>query len=260
MPRLGGTVETASIVSPFLAQCLELWRHGSLKPYDLVGIYLLSLLSIRRPRSWCTGRLASEIATRSSIAAAGTSLIRDYPTLLAWLHPQYLCKKLGMLASDIDQLTVVDLFNQLRFNNVKENSNNYVNKCIVGWCLGSMPFQLMFYVPSSMEVLHQQSIGERVITIFTTEEELSRTHVSKLTYMSGNRCHERDPLEFALHDMKHMEHFVAADTHLEQVGFFRCLHGLSSCYSCSDLQAYFLEICRLDAVFWSELEYVISDM
>jgi hypothetical protein len=259
MPRLVGTAEIASIVYPFLVQCLELWGLGSLKSYDLVGIYLLSLLSVRRPRAWCSGRLASEVATPSSIAAAGSSLIRDYPSLLAWLHPHYLCKKLGMLASDIDQLTVIDLFNQLRFSNVKDNSADYVNKCIVGWCLGSMPFQLMFYVPSSVEVLYQQSRGERVITIFTTEEELSLTHVSKLTYMSGNRCKERDPLEFALHDMKHMEHFVAADTHLEQVGFFRCLHGLSSSCS-SDVKTYFLESCRLDVVFWSEVEYVISDM
>ena len=67
-----------------------------------------------------------------------------------------------------------------------------------------------------------QANGERVVTIFITQSELGSEHRSKLVYMDGEKEHSKDPLEFTLHDLKHMELFCDPQSHLEQVGFFIC--------------------------------------
>ena len=128
------------------------------------------------------------------------------------------------------------------------------------WCAGKRPCVLLFRVPSPMEVLRQQAAGERVVTLFLTRAELSRRHSSQLVYMQGGQSHSKDPLEFTLHDLKHMEHFVNPDTHLEQVGFFKAMLGLGAPGEGAGPRAFFRSACRLDQTLWHELEYVISDM
>ena len=120
---------------------------------------------------------------------------------------------------------------------------------------------LLFRIPSPMEVLRQQAAGERVVTLFLGREQLSRRHDAALVYMQGEQSHSKDPLEFLLHDLKHMENFVDPATYFEQVGFFRCMlklgvHGASG----SSLKAFFRKECGLDIRLWNELEYVISKM
>eukprot|EP01034_Spumella_vulgaris_P038261 gene38261-47241_t len=71
--------------------------------------------------------------------------------------------------------------------------------------------------------------------------------------------HCKDPLEFLVHDLKHMENFVDSAIYREQVGFFRCMLGLNS----GKPRSYFLSPpprgFGYDAELWTELEYVISD-
>lgn len=54
---------------------------------------------------------------------------------------------------------------------------------------------------------------------------MSKKHSAKLAYMDfdGAHMHEKDALEFLLHDLKHMENFVDIQTNQEQVGFFKAL-------------------------------------
>lgn len=103
----------------------------------------------------------------------------------------------------------------------------------------------------------QQARGERVVTMFLSIDELSRCHVSKLRYMTGSQEHARDPLEFLLHDIRHMEHFVLADTYWEQVGFFDAMARISPDES---VKEFFVKTLGYSKTFWYELEYVISDM
>jgi hypothetical protein len=79
-----------------------------------------------------------------------------------------------------------------------------------------------------------------------------------LTYMSGHRSHERDGLEFLLHDMQHMEHF-RNDKQLyhEQVGFFASIELLGRE---KGVKYFFTSSLGYDKQLWLELEYVISDM
>ena len=77
-----------------------------------------------------------------------------------------------------------------------------------------------------MEVLEMQSKGERVVSLLIEPSQLVSKHKSKLTYMDGGHIHERDPFEFLVHDLKHMETFVNEKTYREQVGFFKSIMEL----------------------------------
>jgi hypothetical protein len=114
----------------------------------------------------------------------------------------------------------------------------------------------LIVICSPMEVLRMQSSGTRVVTLFTTRKELSSMHISQLYYMEGMQNHAKDPLEFLLHDLKHMENFVDPNCHLEQVGFFKCVNSLNS----GNPKSFFSGNCKYDKQLWRELEYVISDM
>ena len=101
-----------------------------------------------------------------------------------------------------------------------------------------------------------QSRRERVVTMFTTAEELSSKHVAPLYYMDGMQNHAKDALEFLLHDLKHMENFVDPACSDEQVGFFKCMNQIHDGHP----RRFFVKDCGYDELLWKELEYVISDM
>ena len=65
-----------------------------------------------------------------------------------------------------------------------------------------------------------------MLTLFRNKDELSALHSARLVYMAGAAEHRKDALEFLLHDLKHMEHFVDPVTHREQVGFCRAMLSL----------------------------------
>lgn len=74
--------------------------------------------------------------------------------------------------------------------------------------------------------------------------------------MRGNIDHHKDPLEFLVHDLKHMENFIDPATHQEQIGFFKCMLLLNN----GTPKEYFIQTLKYDNLLWTELEYVISDM
>ena len=145
-----------------------------------------------------------------------------------------------------------------------------MNRSIVLWALARLPFKLMFTIPTAMEVLQMQAAGERVITLFTQEQDLASQHTAKLHYMSGEQQHSRDALAFLIHDMKHMSHFSDPQLYKEQVGFFKRMMTLpknikklgqqSAFGQSSDLEELFVNYLQFDLQLWHEVEYLISDM
>ena len=69
--------------------------------------------------------------------------------------------------------------------------------------MGNRKIKLLFDIPSSDDVFYMQSIGERCITAFIQEHELSR--LLKDHYPPFE---ERDALSFLLHDIQHMVPFL----------------------------------------------------
>ena len=255
--------QEAQSILPNLTEYERLYNNGSIKSCELVGSFILLYLGTRHKNAWSNGKLSSTIVARDELCRARLSRnnhwvpITTMPGLIEILGEKYLRKKFG-LCSDIslESKSILDVFNTLRLSGIKHNGSNYVNQCIVGWALEMKPCKLLHHIPSPMEVLRMQANGERVVTMFCTLTELSKQHISKLTYMKGMINHARDPLEFLLHDFKHMEHFTCCDTHHEQIGFFRCMMRLGE----GNPKQFFLRELGYDRTLWLELEYVISDM
>lgn len=250
--------EEAPIVYEYLMPYVGLHREERLSSADFISIFILIYISMRRPKRWCTSfsqiPLSGEVVPETVHTISLKNLTSTVQELISF---EYIAKKFKMPVDDVPSLRVVDLFNHLSLSAIKHNSDNYINKFTVLNVLGQRPVCLMHRIPKPLEVLMQQARGERVVTMFLTIDELSRCHVSKLRYMTGSQEHARDPLEFLLHDIRHMEHFVLADTYWEQVGFFKAMASISSEESVRD---FFIKSLGYPKMFWYELEYVLSDM
>ena len=224
----------AEVLLPILSYCALLHTEDKISSADFAGVFILSYLALRRPRSWSNGALKARIS--SSFSSSVLSVlpmsvnVSSIPGLLDILGRDYLMKKIGKGCDGITDVTVLSIFDQLQLSGIKKNTGDYVNRSIVCWAYDLSPFHLMFRIPSPLEVLLQQADGKRVITMFITKKELERKHIAMLYYMDGMQNHAKDSLEFLLHDMKHMEHFTDASIHNEQVGFFRCMLKLSSAF------------------------------
>jgi hypothetical protein len=298
-PHVDGHLEQnlateASRVQPILTYCETLYENGQLSPSDLAGIFILSYLGLRRSKSWsngCLKKLISGSLTSTSCTSSSrpSSIeISSVPGLLDILDESYVTKRIMKVYTNsldedgIPKVTVLSIFDGLQLRGIKNNADDYVNRCVVNWAYGFRPCCLMFRIPSPLEVLIQQSNGSRVITLFLTRQELEKKHVSMLYYMDGMQNHAKDSFEFLLHDMKHMENFKDTSIHNEQIGFFRCFLQLSPDFSDSNKpildsssnkkapnavelrpfspKKFFTIVCGYDKLLWRELEYVISDM
>ena len=248
----------AQAIVPIVQAVHVLWRTGAVSDADLVGAYILAACAWRRPRAWLVGRLKPRpIAAAEGSEAPPSMPLTTVPALLELCGgTTFIEKKLGPGG----ETTLFRIFNEGVLGGLKGNKDNYINCCMASWFAGLRPCRLLFHVPSPMEVLRQQAAGERVVTLFLTLDELSRRHTAQLVYMEGGHSHTRDPLEFTLHDLKHMEHFVNPHTHLEQVGFFGSMLSLGAPDGTGGPRAFFRAVCGLDQKLWHELEYVISDM
>lgn len=246
--------QEAEFLHPYVVKYYELYRFEQLLVWDLVGIYILLTLSLRKQNNWANSLLPEPIADRKSYRSI---LLSDIPDILERLNPVFLQKRLKTTPSlTIESLTVLDVFNHFNLQGLKNNNDLHVNRSVINWALGSRPIHLMHSIPSPMEVLQQQARGERVVTMFLTEEELSEFHTSKLTYMNGEKEHARDALEFLTHDLKHMEHYIDPVTHYEQKGFFRCMLKINK----GKVKSFFINTLGYPIDLWYEMEYVISDM
>lgn len=247
--------EEARRIHPILEKFHELHREKKISDVDFAAAFILIFFALRRPKAWSNGKLKERIHGSNHIESS--MYLRDADeAFLQLLGQDYLAKKLQFSSAAVLDLSLIDIFNQLQFLGIKHNADHYINRSLVMWALEQRPVRLLHHIPTPMEVLAQQASGERVVTLFTTVEELSKSHTSKLTYMTGMQEHSRDPLEFLLHDLKHMENFRDDQTYFEQVGFFRCMLNLNQ----GKVKTFYTKHLGYDINLWYELEYVISDM
>ncbi|MEO8877328.1 MAG: hypothetical protein ABI461_17165, partial [Polyangiaceae bacterium] len=129
-------------------------------------------------------------------------------------------------ACDVTAPAVV-LFSTTRLRNVPED----VAHGLVEAAHGRRPLHVLDSAPTPNELLAMQARGERCVSI-----------------LSGDR--HPDPLEFALHDLCHLEKFVDQESYAGQVGFFAAVHhgGVSARFS------------HLDEKWKKDVEHVVADM
>jgi len=114
---------------------------------------------------------------------------------------------------------------------------------LLAWAAGRRPVDVLDQVPSARHVLALQGAGRRCVSL--VEDDVALAH--------GDPRHP-DGLSFALHDLCHLEKFVAAEHHAGQVGFFRAVARAFEAPAFADLERGF------DANWRADRDYVIADM
>lgn len=130
-------------------------------------------------------------------------------------------------------------FGERRIRGVPED----VVRGLFAWDRGERPVDLLFEVPSARRVLALQARGRRCVCLL--DDAAARAH--------GDPRHP-DGLSFALHDLCHLEKFVAPEHHAGQVGFFRIVERALEAPAMIALD------CQLDDAWRADRDYVIADM
>ena len=114
---------------------------------------------------------------------------------------------------------------------------------LFAWDRGQRPVDLLFDVPPARGVLARQARGRRCVCLI--DDAAARAH--------GDPRHP-DGLTFALHDLCHLEKFVAPEHHAGQVGFFRIVERALNAPEMTALDG------DLDDTWRADRDYVIADM
>jgi hypothetical protein len=114
---------------------------------------------------------------------------------------------------------------------------------LFAWDRGERPVDLLFEVPPARRVLALQARGGRCVCL--VEDAAALAH--------GDPRHPTG-LAFALHDLCHLEKFVAPEHHAGQVGFFRVVERALETPAMAALDR------ELDDQWRAERDYVIADM
>jgi hypothetical protein len=114
---------------------------------------------------------------------------------------------------------------------------------LFAWDRGERPVDLLFEVPTARRVLALQARGRRCVCL--VEDAAALAH--------GDPRHP-DGLTFALHDLCHLEKFVAPEHHAGQVGFFRVIERALETPAMCALER------ELDDTWRADRDYVIADM
>jgi hypothetical protein len=114
---------------------------------------------------------------------------------------------------------------------------------LLAWDRGERPVDLLFEVPPARRLLALQARGRRCVCLI--DDAAARAH--------GDPRHP-DGLTFALHDLCHLEKFVAPEHHAGQVGFFRIVERALAAPAVIAIDR------ELDDTWRAERDYVIADM
>jgi hypothetical protein len=114
---------------------------------------------------------------------------------------------------------------------------------LFAWDHGRRPVDLLLEIPPAAGVLARQARGRRCVCLL--DDAAARAH--------GDPRHP-DGLSFVLHDLCHLEKFVAPEHHAGQIGFFRSVERALADPAMQALDG------DLDDAWRAERDYVISDM
>jgi hypothetical protein len=131
------------------------------------------------------------------------------------------------------------VFAERRVRGVPED----VVRGLFAWDRGERPVDLLFAIPRAFEVMARQARGRRCVCLLDDATALAH----------GDPRHPNG-LAFALHDLCHLEKFVAPEHHAGQVGFFAAVERAFASPAVHALEA------TLDDAWRVDRDYVISDM
>ena len=208
-------------VAARLKPILELFTQGKISAAEATAYYIIIILSHRFPKTWLGSKKAP------------TGI--EHGMRAPW-------KLLDLEANVIERLRGLESLGEIFDQFALKSTPLPVNRALLSWSAGTYPLELMFSIPSPLEVLAQQVQGRRCVTALTTEARLK-------SYVLG----ERDALSFTMHDLIHADHFYHSPVSYQgQLGFYGLLE---LCLK----EDHFRDLCGSKEFQW-ELDYFISDM
>lgn len=207
-----------------MSQLFDELAQNLITPAEFTAIYLLAVLSHRFPGTWLGAKCSQELTTNHNL----DYLIND---LKIAFEPN--------IQKRMENFTTVgELFQNFAFKSTPLT----VNRSILNWSTGLYGLELMFRIPKPAEVLQQQKLGRRCVTVILEIEKAKK-------FILG----ERDALGFTMHDLIHADHFYHNNQCYQgQLGFYGFLDHCMT-------ERHFDEHLKTEG-FEAEFEYLIADM
>jgi hypothetical protein len=217
-------LEESSVIHERITPVLKAFEQGELTAAEFCSLYVMLVLSYRYPGTWAGAKLSSPLTPRHHLRAS-----------LDWLRP-YLEPNIKRRLENFS--TIGEVLGQFAFRSTPLS----VNRSLLEWSNGVYGLELMFKIPGPWEVLNQQKLGQRCVSIILDQQRASRLILG-----------ERDALGFTMHDLIHADHFYHNNSCYQgQLGLYGFL------YFCMR-EGHFQEL-KDNHGFQKEFEYLIADM
>jgi len=200
---------------------LKLFHQYEINEAELVAHYIFIGLSLRYPGDWPGAFQKGE----------------HLPHLLNSTFPEHIPLEPNV-RKRLAGMNLGEIFNNFAFKSTPRS----VNRALLHYSSGKYPLELMFHIPSPMEVLAQQKNGRRCLTLIIKESQMK-------DFILG----ERDYLGFCFHDLIHADHFYHSNlSYKGQLGLYNLLW--------EQIESGTFKSLMNNKEFQQEFEYIISDM
>jgi hypothetical protein len=224
MATLPQLLEEAPILEERFRPFFLRYERNEISPAELCAHWVFEYVKVRYPDRWWGSK-------REKISEPLSSFLCS----LGELIPNPLKAEHRLLER---YATLGDIFNERSLL----STPLAVNRSLLKWEEGEYPIVLFERIPSVEEVLGLQVEGKRCVTVFRSQESLSRFILD-----------ERDPMSFCFHDLIHADHFFHSNEMKHgQIGFYRLIKSL--------MDNGLLDLLTKDERLAYWLEYYVSDM
>lgn len=229
--------QKSPLAAQFVSAVLPFWQSQEIADQDMVTLYLLIFLSLRRPGDFLSGKsaLQRDLST-SSNPKPNFQNGNWFFERFAFLRNHTELKGLAVFDRPVP---LVELAYKWNFRSIPFS----VNRSLYSWAQGHYKLKLMTGIPSASEVLTMQTQATRCLSMLVQPQQMQ------------NFVEEgRDVLGFLIHDLIHADHFFHDPEKARGQILFS--QKLSRLYHNPTFQ----EWLQKDTSFAKEFTYLMSDM
>jgi|SRR5690554_838388 len=213
-------IEVPKFLSLF-NESLKQFKNNEINESELALHYIVIGLSLRYPGGWL-GAYQPNDQTEHNLHSP---------------FPQHIPIE-SNIKKRLGKMSLGDMVNNFAFKSTPRS----VNRALLHFSTGKYPLELMFHIPTPLEVLKQQKSGRRCLSLIIKEDQMKE-------YILG----ERDYLSFCLHDLIHADHFYHSNlSYHGQLGLYNLLW--------QEIEKGTFGKLLHNKDFQREFEYIISDM
>lgn len=198
----------------------------NLIPYEIATSYFILFLKALHPHNW----LQKKSQVKNNVTESNRILLNYLPQTFELNHFEQ--EKLKFVST-------LDFFENFNFKGIPLS----VNRAFINWIFNPRQIELLYYIPSAVEILELQANKKRCLTLLDVNY-----------HNPPFKNNQRDPLSFLIHDMDHADHFFRYPELIKgQMGFYQMM---KKAYNYPLLQ----KTIATNPVFKKEFEYIASDM